>query len=272
MDLNKLESKPSISPPLIALYGAPGIGKTAFALGTNASTGYKNGRDSHLHINIDFRGSDRLSCKRVTDVLGHPIETIQDIKDIFKALAENDHNFSWIVFDDLTTIEEIFVKEICKQYNVDELKKIEYGNGYRLARVKWYEFFSMIEELQKLKQIGVILIGHTKVENKKDPMSESYSRHDLQLNDKSREIVKNAVELIGFAHRKTLTKQIDAGFGKKENVPVGEAERIISFLPDQEGFESKDRFGLPKEIKLDWEIFEQELIKTIKKDNKKEKK
>jgi len=113
------------------------------------------------------------------------------------------------------------------------------------------------------------MIGHTKVDKQKDPMSEQYSRHDLQLDKRSIEIIKKSVDLIGFAHRKTSTKQVDASFGKKEVVAIGSSERVMNFAPDKAGFESKDRFNLPEEIALDWSVFESELNKTLTKKGEK---
>ena len=275
MDFSKLVPKQVLSPPLMVLYGGPGIGKTAFGIGADASNNYKIGKPNHLLINIDYRGADRLTCNRATDLTNSPIESTDDINLIFKNLAEQDHNLDWIIFDDLTTIEELFVREVCIENNVSEIGKIEYGRGFELARTKWHHLFQMIKDLQSLKSVGIILIGHTKIEMQKDPMTESYSRHDLQLDKRSKEIIKKSVELIGFAHRKTLTKQQDAGFGKKESVAIGKSERVITFAPDIEGFESKDRFSLPEEIPLDWSVFENELNKSMsqqetKNNNKKE--
>lgn len=263
MDFNKLKPKQVYSPPLMVLYGGPGIGKTAFGIGTSAENNFKVGLDNHLLINVDYRGADRLSCNRVTDLLEKPIESTADIKTIFKNLAEQKHSIEWIIFDDLSTIEELFVREVCSENGVDEIAKIDYGRGYELAKVKWHSLFEMIKGIQMEKPIGVILIGHTKIENKKDPMTESYSRHDLQLDKRSKEIIKKAVDLIGFAHRKTLTANVDGKFGNDEKVAVGKAERVITFAPDLESFESKDRFNLPEEIPLDWSIFIAELSKTM---------
>jgi len=267
LDLQKLNSEKVSSPPLICVYGSPGIGKTAFSVGTSGPD-YKIGRDNHILMNLDSRGADRLSCKRL---FGKPVNGLPDIKDAFQALAEQKHSFTWLVIDDLTTAEEIFVQEACKEFNVDNLKKVEYGKGYELARSYWTLFFEMIRQLQEEKDIGVILIGHTKIDTLKDPMTDSYSRHDLQLSKQSKEIVKKAVDLIAFARKKVSTKTGDAGFGKKEFVAVGESQRVITFAPDLEGFDSKDRFGLPAELPLDWSEFETALFATYeqKKSNKK---
>ena len=263
MDFSKLKMEQVLSPPLMVLYGGPGIGKTAFGIGADSSTDYKIGSKNHLLINVDYRGADRLECNRITDALEKTIDTMDDLKLIFKNLAEQKHSFDWLVFDDLTTIEEIFVADVCREHKVDDLKKIEYGRGFELAKVQWHVFFDMIKQLQEMKPIGIILIGHTKVDMQKDPMTESYSRHDLQLDKRSKEIIKKSVDLIGFAHRKTITIQKDGGFGKKENVAIGKSERVITFAPDIEGFESKDRFNLPEEITLDWSVFEAELNKSL---------
>jgi hypothetical protein len=251
------------SPPLIAIYGGPGIGKTSFSVGANASNNYNVGLDNHLLINIDYRGADRLTCHRASDLLGRPIQSTDDLNFIFRSLAENDNPFNWITFDDLSTLEELFVREVCETNNVTEIGKIEYGRGYELAKVKWYHFFDCIKQLQETKNIGVILIGHTKIEKQKDPMTESYSRHDLELDNRSKVIIKKAVELIGFAHKKTFTKETDSSFGKKETVAIGKSKRILTFAPDIEGFESKDRFNLPEEIDLDWSVFIAELNKSL---------
>lgn len=259
MDISKLGRGQVDSPPLICIYGSPGIGKTAFSIGATAETGYKIGKENHILMNVDFRGADRLDCFRLFD---KPIESTDDIKNAIKALAEQEHKFDWLIIDDLSTLEELFVTEVCREHDVDNLKKIDYGRGYELARTKWHFIFEMFRQLQEVRKIGIILIGHTKVDTQKDPMSESYSRHDLQLSKASKEILKKSLELIAFAHKKVLTKTVDSGFGKKESLPVGESTRVLTFAPDIEGFESKDRFGLPSEINLDWSIFEAELKKA----------
>ena len=263
MDLSKLNFNFVNSPPLICIYGPPGIGKTAFAIGCDKDSEYKIGRDDHILMNIDFHGADRLKVKKIFD---STIETTDQIKEAFKSLAEQKHEFTWLVIDDLSTLEEIFVEEVCKEQNVDELRKVEYGRGYELARIKWHLLFRMISDLQAMKNIGIILIGHNRIDTQKDPMSESYSRHDIQLDRRAKEIFKKRVELIGFARKKVFTKNMDdTGFGKKQKIPVGESQRVITFAPDIEGFDSKDRFGLPSEIPLDWNIFEEELSKVYNK-------
>jgi hypothetical protein len=266
MDFTKMKMQQVYSPPIAVIYGGPGIGKTAFGIGADFESNYHTGKDDHLLINIDYRGADRLVCNRASDMLEHPIASTVDIDTIFRNLAEQKHSIAWIIFDDLSSLEELFVNEVCSENKVSEINKIEYGRGYELARVKWYHLFHLIKDLQAIKPIGAILIGHNKVENQKDPMSESYSRHDLQLDKKSKEIIKKSVDLIGFAHKKTKTKQVSGAFGTKEIVPVGKSERVITFAPDLDGFESKDRFNLAEEIVLDWTVFETELNKAISRD------
>jgi hypothetical protein len=261
-DLTKLKKTKVTTPPLIAIYGAPGIGKTSFGIGANSESKYTNGNDKHVLMNVDFRGGDRLNCTRL---FNKQIKSLQEIKEGFKSLATQEHDFKWLAIDDLTTLEEIFTEEVCKENNVDAIGKVEYGRGYELAKTKWVNFFDNILELQKIKKIGVVLIAHTKVDNHKDPMTESYSRHDLQLDKRSKEIVKKSIELIGFAHKKVITKQKDLGFGNKEYVAIGESQRVLTIAPDLEGFESKDRFNLPSEIPLDFSVFEKYLVESLKK-------
>jgi len=268
-DFKKLNLKPVHSPPLIVCYGSPGIGKTAFAIGADATTDFKIGRESHLLVNIDYRGADRLTCNRATELLNRSIISSADIDIIFDNLKKQEHNIKWVAFDDLSTMEEIFVDEVCKENNVSALGIIDYGRGYELAKQKWHYFFKGISDLQKVKSIGVMLIGHTKVDQQKDPMTETFSRHDLQLDRRSKEIIKKNVDLIGYAHSKITTKEVKEKFGSKENVPIGYATRVINFSPDMNGFESKDRFNLPEELPLDWAIFEQELNISLTKYNKK---
>jgi hypothetical protein len=266
LDFSKPKMLKVPSPPLMVLYGPPGIGKTSFAIGADSSSKYTVGKENHLLVNVDFRGADRLVCNRATDSLGRPISSSGDIDLIFKTLAEQDHNITWVIFDDLSSLEELYVEEVCSENNVTEIGRVEYGRGYELARQKWYHLFLLIKDLQEIKPIGFILIGHTKIDTLKDPMSESYSRHDLQLDKRSKEIIKAKVELIGFAHKKVMTKENKAAFGKKEVTVVGESTRVLTFSPDIEKFESKDRFKLPEEMLLDWSTFIDELDKSMKKD------
>lgn len=259
IDLSQKKASQVLSPPIVVLYGGPGIGKTAFGVGCDASTNYLTGKSNHILMNVDFRGGDRLTCQRLFDT---QIEGMKDLMEGFKALAEQKHSFSWLCIDDVSTLEELFVNEVCKECKVSELSKVEYGKGYELAKVKWFQFFDCIKGLQEEKKIGIILLAHSKVEAFKDPTTgENFNRFDLQMDKRSKDIIKKSVDLIGFAHKKTYTRQVDSGFGKKENIAVGDAKRIISFAPDIESFESKDRFNMPKEIDLDFSIFEVEISK-----------
>ncbi len=269
MDLTQINYGKVQSPPLLIVYGKPGIGKTAFGIGSNSETDYKIGKPEHLLMNIDYRGADRLECARL---FNQKITGMGDIKNAIESLISQKHNFSWLIIDDLSTLEEIFVKEVCRDFGVSELNKIEYAKGFELAKEKWHVFLDLLLQLQTAKSIGIVLIGHTKIEQLKDPMSEAYSHHNLQLDKRSRDILNKAVDLIGFAHKKVVTKKGDDNFGKKESVPVGESTRVLTFAPDIEGFNSKDRFGLPKEILLDWSTFETEINNSFAKKSKKIKK
>lgn len=266
LDFNKTVIEKVASPPLVLFYGGPGIGKTALGIGSDETNNYDVGKENHLLVNVDFRGGDRLACRRAFNDETGPMteDNVTDmLMEVFKTLAETDHNIRWICIDDLSTLEELFVAEVCKENKVDEIRKIEYGKGFELAKTKWLRLFTMISELQEIKNIGVILLGHTKIEKQKDPMTEAYSHHDLQLDQRSKDVIKKKVELVGFCHKKTFTKEKDAGFGKKDILPVGESKRVITFAPDMESFESKDRFKLPSEIDLNWRIFEEELNKSF---------
>jgi hypothetical protein len=259
IDLSSKKASQIFSPPIIVLYGGPGIGKTAFGVGSDASSEYLVGKSNHILMNVDFRGGDRLTCHRLFNT---PVEGMKGLMEGFKALAEQKHEFSWLCIDDLSTLEELFVAEVCKECKVTEIGKVEYGKGYELAKTKWFQFFDCVKGLQEEKNIGVILLAHSKVEASKDPTTgETFNRFDLQMDKRSKDIIKKSVDLIGFAHKKTLTRSVDAGFGRKENVAIGDARRIVSFAPDVESFESKDRFNMPKEIDLDFSIFETEISK-----------
>lgn len=267
MDFANIKKQQINSPPLIGIYGGPGIGKTTFSLGAKALDRYEVGLDNHLLIDIDHKSADRIKCKRASEGLEKPIDTIDDIKSIFKSLAIQNHNYEWIVFDNLSSLEELFVQEICRVNGVSAIEKVEYGKGFELAKEPWFNFFDCIKHLQAERNIGVILIAHTKIENMKDPMTETYSKHFLQLDKRAKAIVMDRIELVGFAHTKSFTKEVDAGFGKKKTEVVGKSQRVLTFAPDIEGFESKDRFNLPEEIPLDWSIFVSELNKSLNKNN-----
>jgi len=124
LNFSKIKMVQKPSPPLIVIYGGPGIGKTAFGIGASAKTNYKTGKEKHFLVNLDYRGADRLECNRASDLLGREIRTLNDIKLIFKNLAEQEHNFSWIIFDDLSTLEEMLVNDVCETYTWGEKSRL----------------------------------------------------------------------------------------------------------------------------------------------------
>ena len=58
----------------------------------------------------------------------------------------------------------------------------------------------------------MILIAHSIIETRKDPLSDSYGRHVLLLDKRSAAIVREKVEMMAFAHKVVFTKEVDKSF------------------------------------------------------------
>src|SRR5690606_41753200 len=95
----------------------------------------------------------------------------------------------------------------------------------------------------------VVQILHSEVKSHNDPIVDSYDRYKPKLQKRASDIIMEKSDALLFMSKRTSVKQVDKGFGKKEEKAVGMSgsERVI-FTDERAGNLAKNRLNMPAPI------------------------
>lgn len=231
-------------PPRIVLYGTEGIGKSTFGAASPSP--------------IFIPTEDGLS-----EIDGDKFPLAMSLDDILAALADlraEEHEYQAVVIDSLDWLERMIFDEICQQYSVSSIEKVDggYGRGYVHALAPWRQVLGQLDALRNERGMVVICVAHAKVERFEDPESSAYDRYVPRLHKHASSLICEWADAVLFATRKIRVQQEDAGFNRKRGVAFGigkeGGERIIRTIGGPACI-AKNRYHLPEEIALSWPAF-----------------
>jgi len=217
-------------PPKICITGQPGIGKSTLA----------SGFDNALFVEVASR-TLHLDVNRVQ------VDTWEEVLALINEVA--DSTYKTLVLDPINDIEELCLDFITRK--ADAPNYMEIGGGYAKYRAplrkQWRRLLSLFDRLQS-KGVQIVLTGHTVVKTFNPPDGEAFDRYILKLDDATATLITENVDLIGYAHYKTLVKVKKEGM-KTSGKAKTTGERIIEFkhnpaYPSKKGIPCADKCNL----------------------------
>lgn len=228
-------------PPRLLLYGTEGIGKSTVA--------------SEAPAPIFIQTEDGLS-----EIACDKFPLAQSLEEVVASLTElhtEQHDFQSVVIDSLDWLERLIFDELCRQYNVPSIEKVDggYSKGYTHALTHWRQVLSLLNRLRTERGMIVICIAHAKVEKFEDPESAAYDRYSPRLNKHACGLVCEWADAVLFATRKIRVQTEDAGFNRKRGLAFGlgkdGGERVLRTIGGPSCV-AKNRYSLPEELPLSW--------------------
>lgn len=246
--LNEIQTGKQQLPPRVTVYGTPGIGKTLFA----------SKAPKPIFIQTED-GLSEIDCDRF------PLATLlETVLQFLTALLNETHKYQTVVIDSLDWLEQLIFQELCRQYSVSSIEKVDggYSRGYTHALIHWKQILDLLNALRLQKSMIVILIAHAKVERFEDPESTAYDRYSPRLHKHASALVCEWSDAVLFATRKIRVQSEDAGFNRKRGIAYGlgrdGGERVLRTIGSPSCV-AKNRYSLPEEIPLDWDAFLQSM-------------
>lgn len=251
ISLASLRRGPRHRPPRVVLMAPQGVGKSTWA----------NSAPAPIFVQTE-EGLDAIDVHASFDLA----RSQQDVLDALGALITEDHEFKTIVLDTADWLETLIHRQIAAQNSVDQIEKIPYGKGYKLAVEEWRKVLEGFDLLRNEKEMIVIVLAHVKIKRFEDPTADAYDRYLLDLHESAASLLVEWCDVLGFANHSIATKTTDAGFNKKIVRGIGSGERILC-LEERPGFIAKNRYGMPPSIQFPkvggWAAFEQELAAAM---------
>jgi AAA domain len=222
-------------PPLLLIYGVPGVGKSSMALEC-PDTVYIQISPEAPPENVEAFGFGELT-------------SYQEVVEAMKSLFLEPHNFKHVVFDSLDSLEPLIWQEACKRNNWTTIETPGYGAGYTAANYVWHEFVALCEKLRRGRGLAVTWLARAKAENHEEPGFQTYKRYTIRLHKGGHGILTGAAGGVMFINTKVTVKETDAGFNRKEAHVEGGGTRWL-FTDGRPAFEAKNRFNMPDQIAL----------------------
>lgn len=237
-NLKSIQRGKQYLPPRIVLYGVHGIGKTTWLAGAK-----------NVIVGMVESGARGL------DVDKQPLNSFDEVMDFLEALYTQEHGYEYVGLDTLDKIEEFIWRKICDDNKVEHMEDVAYGKLYSNSVDYWKMFLSALDTLQADKNIGCILIGHSKVKSHNPPDMEAYDKYNLNLHvSKSIDVptlLCNWADVVGFVNYRTFVKKEKIAGGKNvikvDNADGASYGRIL-YLTERPAFSAKNRYDLPDEM------------------------
>ena len=241
--LSKVTTGRITKPHLLIIYGPHGVGKSTFAADAPAPI-FLGAEDGANNLNVS-----RLPQTKSLDVVMRGLSE----------LLHEAHPFKTLVGDSLDWMEGLVYEAVCVDKKVKSIEDIPYGKGYAYALEKWREMMQALTRLREEKGMNIILIAHAKIKKFEDPSTPAgYERYQLKLQTgaatDASALWREYVDTVLFANYVTITSDADKKRG------FGDGTRMI-YTQRRPGFDAKNRLGLPFELPLSWQDFEEAAAK-----------
>lgn len=248
--LATIEAAPRIKPPMIVIYGTPGIGKTTFAAQA----------PKPIVIPIE----DGLGMNQVAHF---PLaRTYQDVIDAISTLYLEQHDYQTVVIDTADALEPMLWRRVCETIPGPQgraaasIEDYGYGKGYGHALPLWRDVQQGLRALRDEKGMCVIIIAHSTARTVNPPDSDSYDRYEMRLHKSACALVNDSADCVLFANYRSTV--VSAGRDGERKRAVGSGDRILHTC-ERPAWAAKNRYGLPAELPLSWAAFNDAFNKAL---------
>jgi len=218
------------------IYSPPGVGKTTLA--------------SLIDKNV-FAATERgFGSKKVNF---WDVDTYQDMIDIIGVLYNDEHDFTTLTLDQVSTFETIINNKVLKDEKVATLEEV--GGGWSKwllqALPLWHTILDGLEALRKDRGINIILLGHAIDKKETPPNMEPYNKYTLSaLNKHVAPLIYSWVDCICFYHQNVLTKTVKGSDKKNPKTQAAKIKRVMHFAEQPYAYAKNRYFDDPNKIEM----------------------
>lgn len=244
ISLDSIKHTKHSAPPRIVLHGSEKVGKSTFMSG--------------IPDVVFIQTEDGLTG---VEAQAFPLATsYQDVIDALNVLLTQEHQFKALAIDSADWLERLIWDKVCQDHGVKSIEQAAggYGKGYSEAMNYWRIILGLLDRLNKEKNLIIGLICHSRVVTFNDPETEPYDIYKMKLHDPksgngAMALLNEWADVIGFANKAKFVKEKK---GNETYSGITTHERKL-FLEGTPAYIAGNRYGLPAELPLSWQAFQQ---------------
>lgn len=224
-------------PPIMIIYGTPGIGKTTLAAQCGSP--------------IFVQTEDGLTSPSLASVPTFGVmQSYEQVLEALSVIYENAESQGWrtIVIDSLSKLDPLLEDCVCRENGFKRLGDVAFGKGYEPYREKWRELMSIMLAMRNDKGLAVVLLDHVRIATMNPPDSDSYKKYYPALSDRVAPLLTADADAVLFATYPITTISTDAGFNKKLTRAIADKPRL--YCQERGPHVAKNRYQMPEFIPM----------------------
>jgi len=236
ISLKSLHRKTATEPPRILLYGPEKAGKTTLA-SEFPNPVFLQIEDGTGNLEIDTFGK---------------LSSWSEVSEALSVLMTEEHGFQTVVLDSVSALQPIIWAETGergddKGNKKNRIEDFGYGKGYTYALAVWQELIDGLNILRIDRGMTIIMIAHAKIDRFDDPETVGYSRYEIDLHEKARDLLKRDSDAILLLKPDVTIKTEDAGFNKTRAIAAG-GRNVWMHCDSRPAYVAGNRYSLPEKI------------------------
>lgn len=250
IDIASIATGARLKAPKVTIYGPGGVGKTTWAAAAP---------DPIFLFTEEGQGG--LDVARFEPRENDPVlQSWTELIECLSALHQQDHPYRTVVIDSIDFAEPMLWSHTAQKHGQESIESFGYGKGYVFAADEARIMLQWLDALRNDRGMAIVLICHCETVKFEDPTAETYDTYDLRTHKRLTALIDHWSDAVLFANYRTSVVKDKEGFNKERKRAVGVGERIL-FTEKRPAFRAKNRYGLPPELPLSWQAFQDGIVR-----------
>lgn len=228
----------------MVIYGPPGIGKTSVGAAVPSPVFLVDDQEDGINT---LKSSTLVAAD--TPVLP-PSKAWEDVLGQLDALANDDHEYKYLVIDTFGGLERLCHEYVCRRFYKGDWSEsgfLSYSKGYDVSLPEWRTMLNKLDRLRTDKGMGILALAHSHVKPFKNPEGEDYDRYIVDMHPKTWAVTHKWADMILFAN---YYVEIDKGKSGRERAKGKGGQSRFFNTEHHAAYDAKHRHGLPADISM----------------------